>query len=190
MFLFLKRIPTAERLIKRNPLFYSQFRNLLDEMEPAGLDARRAIIERLRARVVTWARALPGYGDYDFTRPFGELPLLSKSRLQVEAQHFQRRTVIPQLEVATSGTTGQPLKLKRSIQSMAVEQAMFDWMTAKAGLDFAECKVAILRGDEVKDPNDPAPPYWIEMGERKIIFSSMHLNGRTFPHYERKLQEF
>jgi phenylacetate-CoA ligase len=190
MFLFLKQIPAAERLIKRNPLFYREFRKLLDQMENADLDARRAIVGRLKARVIRWARALPGYGAYDFSRPFGELPLLPKARLQNEATRFQRRTVMPQLEVSTSGTTGQPLKLKRSIQSMAIEQAMFDWMTAKAGIDFARSKVAILRGDEIKDPNDPSPPYWTEMGERKMIFSSMHLNGRTFPDYERKLREF
>jgi phenylacetate-CoA ligase len=59
MFLFLKQIPTAERLIKRNPLFYREFRKLLDEMEQAGLEARRAIIERLRARVLGWAPAQP-----------------------------------------------------------------------------------------------------------------------------------
>lgn len=190
MFLFLKRIPTAERLIKRNPLFYREFRDLLDRMERADLDTRRAIVERLRRRVLRWARAMPGYGGYDFSRPFEELPLLSKSRLQNEAARFQRRTMIPQLEVATSGTTGQPLRLKRSIQSMAIEQAMFDWMTAKIGVDFAGCRIAILRGDEVKDPNDTAPPYWIEMGDRKIIFSSMHLNSRTYPEYEKKLQAF
>jgi phenylacetate-CoA ligase len=190
MFLFLKQIPTAERLIKRNPLFYPEFRRLLDEMEQAGLEKRRAIVERLRRRVIGWARALPGYHQYDFTRPFGELPLLSKSRLQEEAARFQRRTMVPQLEVSTSGTTGQPLKLKRSIQSMAIEQAMFDWMAAKAGLDYASCKIAILRGDEIKDPNDPNPPYWSEVGERKIVFSSMHLNGRTFPEYENKLRAF
>ncbi len=27
-------------------------------------------------------------------------------------------------------------------------------------------------------------------GRNKVIFSSLHLNSRTFPHYERKLQEF
>jgi phenylacetate-CoA ligase len=159
-------------------------------MERSDLEARRVIVERLKARVISWARALPGYGDYDFKRPFGELPLLPKARLQNEAVRFQRHTVIPQLEVSTSGTTGQPLKLKRSIQSMAIEQAMFDWMTAKAGVDFANCRVAILRGDEIKDPNDPTPPYWVEVGDRKIVFSSMHLNSRTYPDYERKLQEF
>jgi phenylacetate-CoA ligase len=190
MFLFLKQIPTAERLIKRNPFFYREFRNLLDKMEQADFGTRRAIVERLKARVIGWARALPGYDDYDFKQPFAALPLLTKARLQNEAAHFQRRTMIPQLEVATSGTTGQPLRLKRSIQSMAIEQAMFDWMTAKVGVDFANCRLAILRGDEVKDPNDPAPPYWVEMGERKLVLSSMHLNSRTFPDYERKLQEF
>ena len=190
MFLFLKQLPTAERLIKRNPFFYYEFRRALGEMEGASLDARRAVADRLRARVMRWAGRLPGYGNYDFSRPFGELPLLSKARLQAEAGRFQRQTVIPQVEVATSGTTGQPLRLKRSIQSLAVEQAMFDWMVAKAGVDFGNSRMAVLRGDEVKDPNDPSPPYWIEVGRRKVVFSSAHLNSRTYPHYERKLQEF
>lgn len=34
------------------------------------------------------------------------------------------------------------------------------------------------------------PPYWVDVGRNKVIFSSVHLNSRTFPHYERKLQEF
>ncbi|HVM84019.1 MAG TPA: hypothetical protein VMW18_09035 [Candidatus Binatia bacterium] len=190
MFLFLKQLPTAERLIKRNPFFYYEFRRALTEMEGAGLDARRAMADRLRARVMRWASSLPGYGSYDFSRPFGELPLLSKARLQAEAGRFQRQTVVPQVEVATSGTTGQPLRLKRSIQSLAVEQAMFDWMVAKAGVDFGNSRMAVLRGDEVKDPNDPSPPYWIDVGRRKVVFSSAHLNSRSYPHYERKLQEF
>jgi phenylacetate-CoA ligase len=190
MFLFLKQIPTAERLVKRNPFFYREFRRLLEESEDADLDARRATVERLRARVLGWASKLPGYARYDLTRPFADLPLLTKSRLQNEAATFQRQTVIPQVDVATSGTTGQPLRLKRSIQSLAIEQAMFDWMTAKVGVEFADCKVAVLRGDEIKDPNDATPPYWTDVGARKVIFSSVHLNQRTFPDYERKLREF
>jgi len=190
MFLFLKQIPAIERVIKRNPFFYSEFRKALDQTEDAGLDARRAMVQRLRAQVVRWSAKLPGYRDYDFSRPFTDLPLLTKARLQNQAGDFQRRTLIPQVDVATSGTTGQPLRLKRSVQSLAVEQAMFDWMAAKVGLDFSTSRIAILRGDEVKDPNDPAPPYWIDLGRRKVVLSSMHLNRRTFPHYERKLQEF
>ena len=82
MFLFLKQLPAAERIIKRNPFFYSEFRQTLDAMEGAGLAARRATAERLRARAVGWARQLPGYRGYDFARPFSELPLLAKARLQ------------------------------------------------------------------------------------------------------------
>jgi len=190
MFLFLKQIPAAERLIKRNPFFYSEFRQALEQMEEADLQTRRAMAERLRARIARWAARMPGYRDYNFARPFSEWPLLSKARLQNEAGDFQRKTWVPQVEVATSGTTGQPLRLKRSIQSLAIEQAMFDWMAAKVGLDYGNSRIAVLRGDEVKDPNDSSPPYWVEVGRTKVIFSSVHLNNRTFPHYERKLREF
>src|SRR6201999_2177640 len=142
------------------------------------------------ARVIGWAANLPGYASYDFAGPFRDLPLLTKSRRPSEAPSFQRQTVIPQVDVATSGTSGQPLRLKRSIQSLAIEQAMFDWMTAKVGVEFANCKIAVLRGDEIKDPNDATPPYWLDVGSRKVIFSSVHLNQRTFADYERKLREF
>jgi phenylacetate-CoA ligase len=190
MFLFLKQIPAAERLIKRNPFFYSEFRQALERMEDADLQTRRAMAERLRARIARWATRMPGYRDYNFARPFSEWPLLSKARLQNEAGDFQRKTWVPQVEVATSGTTGQPLRLKRSIQSLAIEQAMFDWMAAKVGVDYGNSRIAVLRGDEVKDPNDSTPPFWVDVGSTKVIFSSMHLNNRTFPHYERKLREF
>ncbi len=104
MFLFLKQLPAAERIIKRNPFFYFEFRQALEQMEDAGLEQRREMAARLRARVVGWASKLSGYRDYDFARPFGDLPLLSKAKLQSEAGHFQRRTLIPQVDVATSGT--------------------------------------------------------------------------------------
>ena len=65
MFLFLKQIPAAERLIKRNPFFYSEFRNALERMEDADLETRRATAEKLRARVARWAARLPGYRDYN-----------------------------------------------------------------------------------------------------------------------------
>src|SRR3954464_7321328 len=113
MFLFLKQIPAVERVIKRNPFFYSEFRRALEQMEGAGVDSRRAMVHRLRDQVVGWAAKLPGYRGYDFSRPFSERALLAKARLQTEAVGFQRRTLIPQVDVATSGTTGQPLRLKR-----------------------------------------------------------------------------
>ena len=40
-------------------------------------------------------------------------------------------------------------------------------------IDFSASRVAVLRGDEIKDPNDHQPPYWREIGQSRLVLSSM-----------------
>jgi len=118
MFLFLKQIPTAERLIKRNPLFLPGVSASCSTRWSTRASTRAGPSwSACRARVIGWARALPGYGDYDFKGPFSALPLLSKSRLQNEALRFQRRTVMAAARGRNQRHHRPPLKLKRSMQS-------------------------------------------------------------------------
>jgi hypothetical protein len=95
MFLFLKQIPAAERLIKRNPFFYSEFREALERMEDAdAADAARHGGKAARADRALGRRDA-GYRDYNFARPFREWPLLSKARLQNEAGISSARPGFP-----------------------------------------------------------------------------------------------
>jgi phenylacetate-CoA ligase len=187
---FVKSIPLADRLIRRNPLYYRGFRRLLEETERAGLQERRELAERLLARSRAWAESLPGYADLDLARPLTEQPILMKETLQERSDDFQRPRWLPVAHAATGGSTGVPLQLVRSLPSLTMEQAMIDHLAARAGIDLPRARVAVLRIDRIKDPNDDRPPFWRQFGQRRLVLSSMHLNARTYPSFEQKLRAF
>src|SRR6187399_874040 len=91
---------------------------------------------------------------------------------------------------ATGGTTGIPLRLVRSLRGVVFEQACQDRLIEQLGAD-PRGRVAILRGDNIKDPSDLKPPHWIKAnGGRCLIFSSNVLNHETVRDYARALREF
>jgi phenylacetate-CoA ligase len=187
---FVKSIPLADRLIRRNPLYYRGFRRLLAQSEAATLAERRAMAADLLARSRVWARPLPGYAGFNLDRPLAEQPILVKDALQDRDAAFQAQSWLPVAHAATGGSTGVPLRLVRTLQSLTMEQAMIDHLAAKAGIDLPRAKTAVLRIDRIKDPNDETPPYWRRAGPRRLVLSSMHLNARRYPDFARALQEF
>ena len=91
---------------------------------------------------------------------------------------------------ATGGTTGIPLSLVRTLRGVVFEQACQDRLIEQLGAD-PRGRVAILRGDNIKDPSDLKPPHWIKAnGGRSLIFSSNVLNHETVRDYARALREF
>jgi len=187
---FVKSIPLADRLVRRNPLYYAGFRRLLQQCEGASLAERRAIAERLLARTRAWVRPLPGYGSFDLTRPMAEQPVLTKDALQNNGGDFLSSSWLPAAHAATGGTTGVPLQLVRSLQSLTMEQAMIDHLAAMAGVELPRTRVAVLRGDGIKDPNDQQPPFWRQASPQRLVFSSNHLSAANFPAFERELLRF
>ena len=189
MFEFLKRAPFVEELIRRNPLFYAQFRQLLDEAETLSEGDRRAMRERLLARSVSHAIRLSGYRDAAGAIAFDALPILTKEILQARTPEFHSHQW-PGISASTGGSTGRPLRLLRSARSIVVEQATIDWLAAKAGVALDRCRVAILRGNNIKDPNDQDPPYWRRDGSRRLVLSSNHLGPAHYQDFVAALEDF
>ncbi|HVZ02914.1 MAG TPA: hypothetical protein VHA35_25615 [Dongiaceae bacterium] len=187
---FIKGIPAADRLIRRNPLFYGRFRRLLTETERASLEERRALAARLLERSRRWAAALPGYARTDLAQPLEAQPILTKAGLLERIGDFTGSSWIPSSHAATGGTTGVPLQLVRSLPSLTMEQAMIDHLAAKAGVDLPNARVAVLRGDAIKDPNDNHPPFWRQAGVHRLVFSSNHLNAENYARFEQALLDF
>lgn len=187
---FVKSIPLADRLIRRNPLYYPGFRRLLARGETASLSERRAMAADLLTRSRAWAQSLPGYAGFSLDRPLGEQPILVKETLQDRADAFQGRSWLPVAHAATGGSTGVPLRLVRTPQSLTMEQAMIDHLAGKAGIDLPRARIAVLRIDRIKDPNDETPPFWRQSGPQRLVLSSMHLNARRYPDFAQALQAF
>jgi phenylacetate-CoA ligase len=189
MFEFLKRSPFVEDLIRRNPIFYAQFRQLLDETEHLSESDRKAMRRRLLARSVSHAVRMPGYRDSAGAISIDALPILTKEILQARTPDFHSHQW-PGIPASTGGSTGRPLRLLRSARSIVVEQATIDWLAAKAGVALDRCRVAVLRGDNIKDPNDQQAPFWRRDGSRRLVLSSNHLGPTHYQEFTAALEDF
>jgi phenylacetate-CoA ligase len=186
----LKMLRLGDVAVRRNPLFYADARDVVSEMDRAGLDQRREWT-RKRLQGVLWSARRSTYGrQVKGTDQIESWPLLRKSQVQAAPRAFGSRSLLT-VQATTGGTSGMPLPVFRSLQSIAFEQACIDEMMRRIGIDGRDARTAVLRTDAVKDPNDLEPPYWVMAnGGRRLVFSSSHLSARTVREYARALAEF
>ena len=135
-------------------------------------------------------RAGPSTGEDRAATSIGDWPILQKHAVRVAPVHSyaEQRIAAP---AATSGTTGVPLDVWRSFRSVAVEQAAIDLLLARVGVRLRASRVAVLRGDDIKDPGDREAPFWVPAaGGRRLVFSSNHLSAETVSAFAAALTEF
>lgn len=90
----------------------------------------------------------------------------------------------------TSGTTGTPLTVVRSFQSIVWENAFlrrhWSWAGFRSGM-----KRATLRGDYVVSLDTQRPPFWFyNRYNSQLIISSRHLRDPFFEHIADELERF
>ena len=118
-------------------------------------------------------------------------PVLTKDVLKADETRFHTRRRLPPVEATTGGTTGLPLRLRRSLVSLNAEQFFLDRFLVDAEVSFAASRVAVLRGDDVKDPAETEPPFGrIDQGGRRLVLSSAHLTEATLDWYAEELRRF
>lgn len=193
-----KRLGFADRFVRRNSLLYDRIERQLEKFERLAPEERqrwrRLRLERMlrAARRTAYGRALGFHGSLGGPcRPLQQWPLLDKETVRDRRGDFLTSSAAFAVSASTSGTSGIPLRLKRSVPSVIYEQVMFDRLLARAGVDPLRCRAAVLRGDDVKDPADREPPYCKLANEgRRLIFSSNHLDRGTVGHFVEQIREY
>lgn len=160
---------------------------MIDAMESNGEPVRRALQQELLARTLTWARQTR-YGEAQPAR-FGDWDILRKETLRDHSRDFTtwHPWAVP---ASTGGTSGLPLKLQRSVRSIASEQAFIDYLLQPSGVSFRGARVACLRGEVVKDQADTLPPFGKYRDSNWLYLSVIHLNRETFPWFIEELLRF
>ncbi|MDC8759953.1 hypothetical protein [Janthinobacterium fluminis] len=178
----------VDRLLRHNPLYYRPLRALLRSLDTLDRDGRRALSERLTARTLSWAARLPD--GLPAGVPLEQRPLLDKATLRDHPERFRTPGLL-RVKAATSGTTGIPLRLLRSLRCVASEQAFADDLMARWGTSFGGARLARLRADHVKPPSEAAPPYGVYRGAgRRLLLSSNHLSPATAGWFVDELKSF
>ncbi|MDP9835401.1 phenylacetate-CoA ligase [Neorhizobium huautlense] len=182
----------AENFVRRAPGLYSHFMDLLRRSEDMSFEQRQALRDRLTARTLKQAqgtrygRSIGGSATYD------DWPILEKDVLRQDEALCSARTLLPARAAATGGTTGVPIVLRRSLQSVVFEQAVIDHLVKRhAGVDWKTARIAVLRGDTFKDPADMRPPHWqLRHGGLHLACSSIHLNAATVSDFVAAIRDF
>jgi phenylacetate-CoA ligase len=187
----LKRLSFGDALIRRNPLFYRRARACIDALQTQGTDARRDFVQK-RLRKVLEAARRSAYGrKAGGGGALSSWPLLEKTALRAEPDALRVPGLVVCVRGSTGGTTGLPLRLVRSLQSVVFEQASLDWLLEKLGVQPGRMRMAVLRADSIKDPADREPPFWIlTHGARRMVLSPHHLCAATVADYARALRDF
>lgn len=168
-------------LLRYNPVATAAPRRLVRRYATATPDEKRRIRADLLQRTIADARKT-AYGAA-FGPAFSDWPILDKDKLRTASGDFRTSTLL-RVAAGTGGTTGQPIALSRSLSSIAIERFFIEQLVVPLGLSLRSSRVAILRADEIKEPQDTAPPYGVyRFGARHLILSNPHLNRDTASWY-------
>jgi len=187
---YCKQFGFSEKVIRRNPLYYYSAKKLFISLKKATFQERKSEIDKLlNGSLKCNTEHLKKFDASNFG--IKALPLIDKKTIQVKPQDFLGLLYMCSIPSGTGGSTGIPLSLRRSFQSIVVEQAAIDSVYQMNNIEPLTSKVAVLRGDTVKDMNNTNPPYWKYNSNGKILYlSSHHLNFNTLELYLNELEGF
>jgi len=90
----------------------------------------------------------------------------------------------------TSGTSGSPLEVFRSLKSMVMEQAILLQHWQWAGFNICDRQV-VLRGDLIAPPDRATPPFWFhDRAGHSLIISTRHLQRANIKAIARQIEQF
>ena len=184
----IKGTEVLNRALRYNARHYEPVRKLLGELEGMDRSARRELSDRLTRRALEWAADTPSGLPADV--PLAERPFTEKSDLRDHPERFRVRGLI-RARAQTSGSTGIPVQLQRSLRSIGSEQAFIDDLLGVWNLTFRTARIARLRADHVKPLADNEPPYGVRThGGQQLLLSSNHLSPTTARWFHDELQRF
>jgi phenylacetate-CoA ligase len=186
--------------LKRNPWVLRQAADLASRefTEPAQHRARQ---NYLLEQVIRSARDIPAYAYHAGKAGSGDalaalsdaFPIIDKSMLLRQRSDFFPGGKIPRYRstvAATSGTTGTPLDVYRSLGSILWEEAFHLQHWNWAGWNRGQ-RQAVLRGEIVIPVGKREPPFWVrDPVGGQLILSTRHLDRRTAPLFAEELRQF
>ncbi|WP_079932959.1 phenylacetate--CoA ligase family protein [Carboxydocella sp. ULO1] len=183
----IKNINFIDFLIRRNPIYYSYSIKLLNQLINYNYEERIKWTERQLKNIICVAQKNFKHLE---KQEFCKWPITDKDIINSNYFQFINRNFQIPIIAYTSGSTGKPLKLYRSLKSVVFEQACLDLICRLQGLNPYKLKIAILRGNEVKPPDDNSLPYWKFVSGKKLVLSSYHLSFENIKHYYEILLKF
>lgn len=155
--------------------------------------------QRLAATLRSATRIIPAYRGFaedasvdNVYEVLKRFPVVDKEDLLKRPELYSAPRKYRYLGVIgkTSGTSGTPLTMMRSLDSIIWEQAFFARMFRSSGVP-AKARRALLRGDHVIPFSQDHPPFWFHnLANRQLVLSTRHLKPQFLPYYIDELKRF
>ena len=174
-------------LLRYNPFFYQHVAEAIRDIEQTDASNRPQAIQPLLNATLEAALRTPYGRGRDVALP--HWPILHKNEIIANPKHFETAHWLT-VPAATSGSSGMPLRLKRSLKNIAAEQAFLDAILDTDSLTFRHARTAVLRGDTVKDPADRQPPFGKYRHAGQLVLSFPHLNEANVDWFINELEKF
>jgi phenylacetate-CoA ligase len=189
----------GRHVLKRNPWVLSRCADLMSR-ESAPVEVHRARQEALLGALFADAVHVPAYSRVARAAPENNrlaylsdaFPIIDKSALLRDPSEFYPRGRAPRLTTvaATSGTTGTPLNVHRSMGSILWEEAFHLQHWHWAGWQRGQ-RQAVLRGDIVVPVEQRRPPFWFkDVAGGQLVLSTRHVDRTAAPALADELRQF
>ena len=187
------------------------FRKVLEELEQSQWLSRdrlrelqnaklRRIVSHAYEQVPYYRRLFDRHGikpsDIAETGDLIKIPTLGKDRLRANPEDFLARNFAPRLLASgwTTGTTGAPLRVRRTLSSIVFDKAILARQRRWAGVEIYDRNVAVWGtawGNVIVPHHATSPPFWrYNAADNQLLFSYYHLSDERLPAYLAKLRAF
>ena len=167
-----------------------------DEIREWQTDQLMRVITHAVQHVPYYRRLFQEYGlgesDIQNVDDLVMLPYLEKDTIRKRLSEFLPTNYKKKLLIrgSTSGSTGTPLWLYRTLDSIIKEHAyvwrQFSWAGCKLGE-----RIVALRGDLVVPSSQRNPPFWrYDVPGATLVMSSYHISQSTIPAYLATLRHY
>ena len=188
---------------KRYTGLYHKIRNELENVKALSATEVKALQEESLHQMITYcATQIPYYqklfaehglrrGDITALQDLKKLPTLNKQTILEQSHNFRAKDAKkPFMIQHTSGSTGTPLALQIDERTYKLAMALLVDHEESHGVPFG-AKRATFAGRMLKPADDMKPLFSrFNRSENQRLFSSYHLNEKTFPYYKKELNRF
>ena len=170
-------------------------------VKQAAQDARlRALVRHAYETVPYYRRSFDRHGvvpqEIDGVDDLPRLPTLDRAAIRANPDDFVARGQSQRLIATgwTTGTTGAPLGVRRTLDSIVFDKAILARQRRWSGVDIHDRNVAIwgtIWSNVIVPRAVRSPPFWrFNAADNQLLFSYYHLSDKTLPLFVDKLRDF
>ena len=152
------------------------------------------MVKHCRQNIPYYQKLFSEYGIHEnhitSLKDLQKIPTLDKQTVQQRAAEFRDPRQKPYMIQHTSGSTGTPLALQVNETTYKLAMALLVDHEEYHGVNFGAPR-ATFAGRMIQRPDSMKPPFYrFNRAENQRIYSSYHLNNKTFSDYKRDLEVF